>query len=134
MIPFRSGRFKYASVIRSPIFLYHSWTAMSWPRSKRRALPPHPVLGRNLRLQILDHLDPLAAQESEGRLAPVDHEESVEVLLREHLVQWRRVEFRVTPIQERRDRLRRFQDERNHFRLVRADLLLALEDYEAARR
>src|SRR3990172_2631205 len=35
MIDSRSGRFRKASVNRSPIFLYHSWTARSWPRSER---------------------------------------------------------------------------------------------------
>src|SRR3989454_928608 len=91
-------------------------------------LTPHPVLRRHLGLEILDDLDPFASQEAEGRLAPVDHDEAVDVLLREHLVERRRVEFRVAPIEERRDRLRRFQDERDHFRLVRPDLLVAGED------
>src|SRR5437667_3113857 len=99
-----------------------------------RTLASHPVLGRHLRLEILDHFNPLAAQQAEGRLAPVDHDEAVDVLLGEHLVEWRRVEFRVATVKERRDRLRRLEDEGDHFRLVRPDLFVAREDDEPVRR
>ena len=39
-IPWISGLARNASVIRSPIFRYHSWAAISIRRSNRRALCP----------------------------------------------------------------------------------------------
>src|SRR3989475_13296411 len=131
MIPWRSGRFRHASVISSPLFLYHSWTAMSWPRSNRRALCPPIRCLDHLRLEVLDHLNAFSAEQAERRLAPVDHEQPVDVLLREHLVERLRVELRIASIEERRDRLGRLEDKRDHLRLIRPDLFVPREDHEA---
>src|SRR5467141_3653874 len=98
------------------------------------ALSAHPVLRRDLRLEVLDHLDALSPEQAERRLAPVDHEEPVDVLLREHLVERLRVELRIASVEERRDGLGRLEDERDHLSLVRADLFVPGEDDEAVRR
>src|SRR5207247_2285498 len=97
------------------------------------ALPTHPMLGRHLRLEVLDHLDPFAAEHAQGRFAPVDHDEAVQVLLREHLVERRGVELRVAAVEERRDGLGRLQHEGDHLRLVRPDLLVPREDDQPVR-
>jgi hypothetical protein len=59
------------------------------------------------RFRKADHFNALPAKQADRRLAPVDHEEAVDILLREHLVEGCRVELGVAAVQERGDGLRR---------------------------
>src|SRR5256886_3289917 len=104
------------------------------PLESARTLTAHPMLRRDLRLEVLDHLDPFSTEEAERGPAPVDDEKPVDVLHREHLVQGFRVELRVTTIQERDHGFRRLEDERDHLRLIRTGLFVPGEDDEAVRR
>src|SRR5207245_535873 len=103
------------------------------PLESARALTAHPMLRRDLRLEVLDHLDSFSAEQAERGLAPVDYEEPVDVLLREHLVQGLRVELRVATIQERDHGFRRVEYERDDVRLDRTRPIVSLSAGQAER-